>query len=335
MNQTAGMAVDSLGNVWSTNDSYNLTEISSAGVFLSGPDGYFSGAYSPNQIAVDLNDNAWVGANAHALFGPPGWLVELSSGGVILSGANGYGYGAIQTPFGLAIDGNNNVWVGDTKASNVVEVANFGQVLSVKVVSLVAESTVHTTLRSQHLAMLGLQITTFTMSANSPAPALLSVQPLGLRARALMEAGVLRSTIQVTPGWWRQAITRKCRNSPPRVTSCQGTVMSAGVLRPGMEVQSIAIDGDGNAWLPLYTGPGIVELSNAGLALSGNNGLQGGVAQFPNSLVIDGSGDVWVANDTLTISPVRGVPSVYTWRITEADRCRRSSGHTVGSSRKR
>ena len=51
INLTIGMAVDAMGNVWSasngdtsTNDNnYYVTEISSAGVFLSGPNGYLSG----------------------------------------------------------------------------------------------------------------------------------------------------------------------------------------------------------------------------------------------------------------------------------------------------
>ena len=44
--------------------------------------------------------------------------------------------------------------------------------------------------------------------------------------------------------------------------------------------------------------------------------MEGGVANSPQEIVIDGSGDVWVANDTYQ-GGMRGVTGVYTWRITE------------------
>lgn len=96
-----------------------------------------------------------------------------------------------------------------------------------------------------------------------------------------------------------------------------GTGYVGGGIKAGDGSTSIAIDGDGNAWLPLYDKPGVVKLSSTGVPLSGDNGFGSGVALSPNSLVIDGSGDVWVASATFQPSGVRGVAGVYTWRITE------------------
>ena len=74
----------------------------------------------------------------------------------------------------------------------------------------------------------------------------------------------------------------------------------------------MAIDGDGNVWVPLYNGPGVVELSNSGTILSGTDGYQSGILNFPLYAAIDGSGDVWISNLATAPKPVN-----YTDRITE------------------
>ena len=96
-----------------------------------------------------------------------------------------------------------------------------------------------------------------------------------------------------------------------------GSGYVGGGIQTGSGGSSIAIDGDGNAWVSLFEKSGVVELSNSGVALSGSNGYQSGIALSPNSLVLDGSGDVWVASATFQPSGIRGIPGVYTWRITE------------------
>ncbi|MFC6645156.1 hypothetical protein ACFQBQ_06050 [Granulicella cerasi] len=72
--------------------------------------------------------------------------------------------------------------------------------------------------------------------------------------------------------------------------------------------RTIAIDGSGNAWVPNTTGGSISKFSSAGVALTptsgftGTAGTTGGTAGpvstsigAPNSIAIDGSGNVWVA----------------------------------------
>ena len=68
--------------------------------------------------------------------------------------------------------------------------------------------------------------------------------------------------------------------------------------------------------MEVHPSPSMVKAMRGSL-FTGNNGFGGGIALSPNSIVIDGSGDVWVASATFQPGSGRGVPGVYTWRITE------------------
>jgi hypothetical protein len=316
INLTNGMAVDAMGNVWSTNDSYYLTEISSAGAFLSGPNGYFSGAYVPCPIAIDLNDNVWIGNGAHTIDGP-GSLFELSSNGTVLSGANGYGYGLLRTPEGLAVDASNNIWVTDTASDNVVEFSNSGQVLSgtkgftgggiSNPYELAITSTGDVWITNS---------TTYSISALSssgvPFTPSTGVTGEGFFGGSSLAIDHQNNVWAVTEGPGAQV----SKVSPDGVIlygSGYATTAMQGVNATGV---TIAIDGDDNAWTPSGS-PAVIELSSTGETLSGSNGYGGGIASYPQYLVIGGSGDVWVSSATFTPSGVRGVPGVYTFKITE------------------
>jgi hypothetical protein len=65
---------------------------------------------------------------------------------------------------------------------------------------------------------------------------------------------------------------------------------------------AIAIDGAGNAWTAnafavagVWSGS-VSEFSSAGAALSPSAGYTGANLSYPESIAIDGSGDVWIAN---------------------------------------
>jgi hypothetical protein len=317
MNSTSGMAVDAMGNVWSTNDSYYLTEISSDGVFLSGPIGYFSGAYFPGPIALDLNGNVWIGNGAHTFDGP-GSIVELGGDGTVLSAANGYGYGLLRRPEGLAVDASNNIWVADTVSDNVVEFSNSGQVLSGTNGFLGGGIS-----NPNQLAIASSGNVWIT---NSTAPSISELSNAG--AALTPSAGVTGAsfvggaslaidhqnnvwTVGAGPG---AQVSKVSSNGVILSGSGYATVGVGGAHAGGT---TIAIDGDGNVWVPLYWAPYVIELSSSGSILSGATGYTGGAATGQANIVIDGSGDVWGSSETYAPPTMRGVPGVYTWETIE------------------
>ncbi|MGA7155271.1 MAG: hypothetical protein WBY53_00395 [Acidobacteriaceae bacterium] len=317
INLTNGMAVDAMSNVWSTNDSYYLTEISSAGVFLSGSNGYLTDAYVPGPIAIDLNDNVWIGNGAHTIDGP-GSLFELSSNGTVLSGANGYGYGLLHTPEGLAVDANNNIWATDTAGDNVAEFSNSGQVLSgTKGFTGGGSSNPYQLTITPSGDVWITNSTAYSISefnsSGVPLTPSTGVAGTGFFGGTALAIDRQNNVWVASEGIGRYQVAKVSPDgvilsgSGYAITALQGT-NGGGV--------TIAIDGDDNAWTPAGSS-NVIELSNTGEILSGSNGYGGGIALDPQYLVIDGSGDVWVSSATYTPSGVRGVPGVYTFKITE------------------
>jgi streptogramin lyase len=114
LDQSYGIAVDGLDDVWLTNEQSvtaagnhhvgSVSEFSSAGVELSG-DGYTGGGvYYPLAAAADTNGSIWIadyGSSSATLLG---------SGGAAISG--GSGYGASELPFtsAVALDASHNAW---------------------------------------------------------------------------------------------------------------------------------------------------------------------------------------------------------------------------------
>jgi hypothetical protein len=338
INLTVGMAVDGMGNVWTssngdtkTNDNnFYVTEISPAGVFLSGPNGYLSGqqvypiggSSVQGPIAVDTLGNVWVGTNGDNYEGS---LWELSSTGTVLfkSGGvttfpNGTFNGFIPM-FGLAIDANNNLWVADRADNKVDEFSSTGQLLS--------------------------GTTGFTGGGISD-PVELAITPSGnvwvtngtdspysISELSSSGAPLTPSTGLTGPGFVGGVVAIDHQNNVWTVAAGPGAqvakVSPDGVILSGSGYatvgvggthaggQSLAIDGDGNVWVPLFYSPYVIELSNSGTILSGPSGYTSGIATGQANIVIDGSGDVWGSTATFTPSGVRGVPGVYTWEIVE------------------
>jgi hypothetical protein len=142
-----GVAIDGYGNAWLSN-TIGASEVGPDGSLLVAPIATYTvsttnGAYSqfttapasntatfsaPKQVAVDLNNRAWI-ANEGQTTGTPSASSVAVISGAINSGSSGSfggtgtatGFYSGLTPWGLAIDGSNNVFVAQTGTAGSTE----------------------------------------------------------------------------------------------------------------------------------------------------------------------------------------------------------------------
>ncbi len=61
--------------------------------------------------------------------------------------------------------------------------------------------------------------------------------------------------------------------------------------------EAVAVDGFGNVWSTSGSNNSLIELNSSGVALSVGSGFTGGGLSAPRGVAVDGSGNLWVAND--------------------------------------
>ena len=110
------LAIDASNDIWIANTAGNsVVELDDFGNVLSGG-GYTSGINAPIAIAIDTNGNPWVAnynGNSVTQLIPTGTTPAYTASAFspITVGYNAY---AISQPTGIAIDGNNNVWLSNS-----------------------------------------------------------------------------------------------------------------------------------------------------------------------------------------------------------------------------
>ena len=126
------VAIDLNGNAWTANQGLNnavpgqslysnVSAHTSAGSPLSGPNGFtVAGMARPAAIAVDANGNIFT-ANANNS------VTKLTSSGAFAAQLVNGGLG---TPFSVAIDGAQNVWVSNVSGPSVSKFSNSGTAAS-------------------------------------------------------------------------------------------------------------------------------------------------------------------------------------------------------------
>ncbi len=123
-----GMAIDSEGNAWVTgNNSNSVVELASDGARVGQP--FTGGGISkPLGIAVDSLDNVWVANSAIIPLSfvcggsgtPPGRasVTEIRRDGQPMRSFTG---GGQTIPWGIAVDGNDNIWVANFAGRRLTE----------------------------------------------------------------------------------------------------------------------------------------------------------------------------------------------------------------------
>ena len=280
------IAIDGAGNAWVTNQGgSSVTEISSTGTFLSGPNGFTGGALSaPIGISVDSAGNAWVANTGNNT------VTEISSSGAFLSGTNGFSIP--NEPFSIAFDAPGNVWVVNADGNSVTKLSSSGTTLSTYTgggldgpLAIAIDGSGNTWVANNS----GVSGSVTEISSSG---AVLS-GPNGYSGGGLNAPAEI--AIDAAGNAW---VTNSQSTSVIEISNT-GAFLSGPNGYSGGGVNSpvgIAIDGAGNAWLANFLGNTVTELSGTGTVLSGTGFYTGGGLDEPYALAIDGSGNVWVSN---------------------------------------
>ncbi|HWW96180.1 MAG TPA: NHL repeat-containing protein [Edaphobacter sp.] len=282
----AGIAIDPGGNVWVPSTG-NVVKFSSSGTVLSGANGYTGGGLNtPAAIALDGQGNAWVSDTTSKS------VIKLDNSGNILSGASGFSPGTGTSPQGLGVDVAGNVWMGTESGVAVVELSNSGTVIS-------GSGYAVTDFGPVGVAFDGSGNAWTNTGLGHPVSS-----QLGLNNVAKLSS----SGVELSPsGGYANCV------SP-------GIVGGLNILCLYWAPNAFALDGAGNVWSevvwetkvngrvpnPMISGA-VAEMSNTGTILSGATGYTGtttlgllspigqsGPGTVPQSVAIDGGGNVWV-----------------------------------------
>jgi sugar lactone lactonase YvrE len=280
LNQPYGIAIDTNtpGNIWIANNDGDantaaagtaITELTPATSTTVTSNGFANATLvEPWGIAVDgYTGGVWV-----ADFGN-NYLSEFQPGsGFVFTSPQGSG--GLNDPTGVAIDGNDNVWVANSGGFSGDTISEF-----YGATGLLGS---HVNVGDPYPG------TPFTVGAM---PEKVAIDPNG---------------VAWTPNYGGSAVG-VANASVSQYNNTNTPVVEQNFTEGGITgtyggPYGIAVDGAGNIWIANY-GPGevsytgsITELNNNGSPSSPANGFQPGLNK-PDSIAIDASGNVWVVNN--------------------------------------
>jgi streptogramin lyase len=292
---------------------------------------YSGGNYSgAQQVAIDSLGNAWVtGGGLHG-FGPQG---------AILSGANGFNTN-LSTAYGIAIDQENAIWVGDSSSDVVTRLSSNGNTypgfpyhgltLPQNIAIDISSNAWVTDLYNKvvHLSNTGTVL--FSQTAQLNLPTGIAIDHSGY---VYVSNAGSNSIYGLTTG---QTFTNGGLNSPGGIAIDHSNnlwVMNAGANSssefneftpaalspsggfPGNYYDyDISIAGDGTVWYANCkgncssgSGTGLIHLSATGSYLNTTAGFQDPNFYLISATAIDSGGNVWVGGLGSTLTEFLGV----------------------------
>jgi len=284
--QTGGMAFDSAGDLWVVATDA-LYELSPTGVVKNS-----FPAMAGNAVAIDPSGNIWVGASAKTLLEMPSTLSAPATFTVTLDGGSD-----IQS---LALDGNGNAWYscatcGSVYKYNPSTTANTGSVATgvSKASSISIDPSEQVWLGTFDVSF---QVSVFTNNGTALTNSPFSCGSCG-------DSGDVAN--DNTGNAWIVGRNLTRMNTTGTLTNIAGI---GGLFSPS----AVSIDGAGNAWvtntessvLIAQTGQpeqgGLSEFTNAGAPVTPSTGYVSDSLTSPQSVAVDGSGNVWLRNSGST-----------------------------------
>jgi streptogramin lyase len=254
-------------------------------------------------IVIDTVGNAWTSillpiTGNHTT----GNVIEVSSTGAILSGSNGYPAGANVEPVSLAADGDGNVWATDGKtmvqfsqAGNIATSFTLPKSVGVSLLNLAIDGSGD--LWAAGYTGLGGNVVKMTSSGTN-------LSGVGFSSGAFNNTNPDAIAFDSSGDLWMAGpdCGFPCSQFLP---SPVVELSNSGVLFDGptgysvyglSETTGLAIDGNGDVWIPNGETNSVSELSNTAANISNLIYTAGGAMQAPSEVAIDGSGNAWVTN---------------------------------------
>jgi streptogramin lyase len=242
LNQSYGIAIDSSDNVWVTNEqsvtgannhhSGSVSELSSAGVELSGYGYTGGGVYYPLAAAADSTGVIWI-----ADYGSSAATLLLTSDGSAVSGGSGYGASSLPFTLAVAVDSSHNAWFA--VQGGAVRVTPVGAVSSFSCCS--------------DPAGIAVDLSGNVWIADYTAPAIVELSSNGAVAHPVnlgSNAGPKGIAIDGAGNVWAanyygNSLVEVGGSSPTLLSPTQGLGLDAPIDEP----YGLAIDASGNLWL--------------------------------------------------------------------------------------
>jgi hypothetical protein len=332
--QQQNIAADAGGNIWVVTEGSSvngsLVELSPNGTpmlssilsttTVNGAAAVSLTTSNPRNLAIDTNGNAWVTTSSGN-----GAVFEYNPNSATATAFK------FQASYGLAIDGNNNVFVGDQSSGVGTTGNSFTEFLggSLATTSQIEFPADESVIQPEYMAVdtSGNVWASGAVATGTNVVQLSGINTTGCTAFPCTSATGLASTYTtVTAGpidgpwalaanaggmWLANPTGNYLTDLAPSGTSATNFGSASSFSAPRFP----AVDGAGNVWAANRGTAAVSELSSTGTVLSPGTGFAHSGLASGNGVTLDPSGNVWIANNSTSADSIfeivgAGAPTV-------------------------